>query len=124
MSALAATDYYASHQVVRYDPQAAQQARERAAQQVQRPLRTIDNSSRSPSEQTLEGELLNKERNEQQSSASFSDEEYLQRHREEYARAARGYVSQAQQAIDAYQTTAQLNHPADAERVSLLDVYA
>ena len=121
MNALAATEYY-SNQVVRYDPQAAQQAREAAAQQQ----RQLQNSAAKtqPSEQTLEGELLDKQGREHQAKAGFSEEEYLARHQSEYARAARGYMTQSQQAIDAYQSTAQLTHPADVDRVGMLDVYA
>lgn len=122
MNALAATEYYASNQVVRYDPQAAQQARDVAAQQ-QRQLRVVASVS-TLSEQTLEGELLNKrEQRNEEKSGGFANEEYLARHQNEYARAARGHMNQSQQAIDAYQSTALLTHPADVDRVGMLDIY-
>ena len=122
MNALAATEYYTNHQLVRYDPQAAQQARDTSAQQRQLRAVTPD-SAKTPSEQTLEGELLNKQERQQQAKPEFDQDEYLARHQDEYARAARGHLSQSQRAIDAYQSTAQVTHPADVDRVGLLDIY-
>ena len=119
----AAISHYANN-VVRYDPQAAQQARDAAAESQQRQqLRAVQpEKSYSPAEQTLEGELLNKQ-GQNQRSAGLSEEEFLARHQEQRARSTEGYLSQAERALAAYKTNAQLTHPADADRVGFLDIY-
>ncbi len=122
----AAIAHYASN-VVRYDPQAAQQARDAAAQTQarQQQLSLVQRGqSRTPTEQTLEGELLNKQGQHQQRQApEFSEDEYLARHQEQRARSTEGYHSPAQRAIASYQTTAQLTHPADVDRIGIIDIY-
>ena len=121
----AAVAQYASN-LVRYDPQAAQQARDAAAQaQAKQQLSIVQrDKTRTPAEQTLEGELLNKESQQQRQAPELSEEEYLARHQEQRARSSEGYQSPAQQAIASYQTTALLTHPADLDRVGIVDVYA
>jgi len=121
----AAISHYASN-VVRYDPQAAQRAQDAAAQMQQRQqLRAVQSErSSAPAEQTLEGELLNKQGKQQgRQSAGVSEEEFLARHNEQRARSTEGYHSQTERALAAYQTNALLTHPADVDRVGFLDVY-
>jgi len=121
----AAISHYASN-VVRYDPQAARQAQDAAAQMQQRQqLRAVQpDKSHSPAEQTLEGELLNKQGKQQgRQSSGVSEEEFLTRHQEQRAHSTEGYHSQAERALAAYQTNALLTHPADVDRVGYLDVY-
>lgn len=120
----AAVSHYASN-VVRYDPQAAQQAQDAAAQSQQRQqLRAVESGkSYSPAEQTLEGELLNKQAQQQRSSPNVSEEEFLARHQEQQARSTEGYRSQSERALAAYQTNALLTHPADVDRIGFLDIY-
>jgi len=121
----AAISHYAGN-VVRYDPQAAQQAQDAAAQMQQRQqLRAVQPAkSHSPAEQTLEGELLNKQGQQQgRQSSGVSEEEFLARHQERRAHSTEGYHSQTERALAAYQTNALLTHPADVDRVGYLDVY-
>lgn len=121
----AAISHYASN-VVRYDPQAAQQAQDAAAQMQQRQqLRALQSAkSNSPAEQTLEGELLNKQNQQHgRQSASLSEEEFLARHQEQRARSTEGYHSQTERAVAAYQANALLTHPADVDRIGFLDIY-
>ena len=120
----AAVSHYVSN-VVRYDPQAAQQARDAAAESQQRQqLRAVQpEKPHSPAEQTLEGELLNKQGQQQQQTSGLSEEELQARHQEQRARSTEGYHSQAEQALAAYKTNAQLTHPADVDRVGFLDIY-
>ena len=121
----AAISHYANN-VVRYDPQAAQQARDAALESQQRQqLRAVPPEKlNSLAEQTLEGELLNKQGQQQgQQSSGLSEEEFLARHQEQRARSTEGYHSQAEQALAAYKTNAALTHPADVDRVGFLDIY-
>jgi len=120
----AAISHYASN-VVRYDPQAAQQVRDAAlqAQQQRQQLKAIQpEKSRASGEQALEGELLNKQRQEQQK-PDLNEDEFLARHQEQRARSTEGYYSPSHRAIAAYQITAQLTHPADVDRVGYVDIY-
>jgi hypothetical protein len=117
--------------LVRYDPQAAQQLRDAAAQarerqQQQQGLRLVSrNDQHSPGEKTLEGELLNKQQRQQhhQQQSQGLNEEYLARHNEQRSRSTEGYQSPSHRAIAAYKATAQLTHPADVDQVRLIDVY-
>ncbi len=124
----AAISHYVSN-VVRYDPQAAQQAQDAAAQSQQRQqhqqLKAVQSDkSFLPVEQTLEGELLNKQGQQQgRQSSELSEEEFLARHQEQRARSTEGYHSQTERALAAYQTNALLTHPADVDRVGFLDIY-
>ena len=123
----AAISHYASN-VVRFDPQAAQQARDAAAEsqlRQQQQLRAVQpDRAHSPAEQTLEGELLNKQGQQQEPQTSgLSEEELLARHHEQRARSTEGYHSQAEKALATYQTNAQLTHPADVDRIGFLDIY-
>jgi len=119
----AAISHYANN-VVRYDPQAAQQARDAAAQS-QRQLRAVQPEKRnSLAEQTLEGELLDKQGQQRgQKSAGLSEAEFLARHQEQRARSTEGYHSQTERALAVYRTNAQLTHPADVDRIGFLDIY-
>lgn len=120
----AAISHYASN-VVRYEPQAAQQGQNAAAQMQQRQqLSAVQTTKpRSPAEQTLEGELLNKAQ-QQSGQSSLSEEEFLARHQEQRARSTEGYRSQTERALATYQTNALLTHPANVDRIGFLDVYA
>ena len=121
----AAISHYASN-VVRYDPQAVRQAQDTAAQMQQRQqLRAVQSDrSSAPAEQTLEGELLNKQGQQQgRQSSGVSEEEFLARHQEQRARSTEGYHSQTERALAAYQTNALLTHPADVDRIGFLDIY-
>lgn len=105
------------------DPQAMQQLRDATAQARQQ-LRLGRREQRPPAGQTLEGELLNKQGRQQYQAPALSQEEYLARHREQRARSSEGYQPPLQRAIAAYQSAAQLTHPADVDRLGILDVYA
>jgi|GEM_PF-5402498 len=116
--------------LVRYDPQAAQQLRDASAQareRQQQALRLVPrNDQRSPGERTLEGEVLNKQQPRQQHHQQQSqglNEEYLARHNEQRSRSTEGYQSPSRRAIAAYKATAQLAHPADVDQLGLIDVY-
>ncbi len=119
----AAISHYVSN-VVRPDPQAAQQGQNAAIQMQQRQqLRAVQSASpRSPAEQTLEGELLNKQTQRQPS--GVSEEEFLAQHQAQRARSTEGYHSQTDRALAIYQTNALLTHPANVDRIGFLDVYA
>ncbi len=121
MSAAAISHY--SSNVVRYEPQAAQRPQDAAAQMQQRQqLSTAQLANpRSPAEQTLEGELLNKQAQRQPS--GVSEEAFLAQHQAERARSTEGYHSQTDRALAAYQTNALLTQPADVDRIGFLDVY-
>ncbi|HHJ80434.1 MAG TPA: hypothetical protein ENJ65_02250 [Candidatus Tenderia electrophaga] len=110
---------------MRYEPQAAQQGQNAAAQMQQRQqLSAVQTTKpRSPAEQTLEGELLNKAQ-QQSGQSSLSEEEFLARHQEQRARSTEGYRSQTERALATYQTNALLTHPANVDRIGFLDVYA
>ncbi len=105
------------------DPRLMQQLRDATAQARQQ-LRLAQRDQRPPAEQTLEGELLNKQGRQQYQAPALSEEEYLARHQEQRARSSEGYQSPIQRAVAAYQTAAQLTHPADVDRLGILDVYA
>ena len=125
MSAAAVAQY--ASDMVRYDPQAMQQVRAVAAQSdvAERERNLVQrNRDHTPAERTLEGEILKEERQQQTQAQQPSEEEYLARHHEERARSNEGYQSPTQHAIAAYQTAAQLTHPADVDRVAYVDVYA
>lgn len=125
MSAAAVAQY--AGDIVRYDPQAVQQVHSAAAQSdaVEREKNLVQRKpAHTLTEQTLEGEILKEERRQQTQAERPSEEEYLARHHDERARSSEGYQSPTQQAIAAYQTAAQLTHPADVDRVGYVDVYA
>lgn len=104
------------------DPRLMQQLRDATAQARQQ-LRLAQRDQRPPAEQTLEGELLNKQGRQQQYQA-LSEEEYLARHQEQRAHSSEGYQSPIQRAVAAYQVAAQLTQPAAVDRRGILDVYA
>ena len=109
----AAISHYANN-VVRYDPHAAQQ-------RLQLQTATQQGNA-SSAEQTLEGELLNKS-TQQGNASGMSEEEFLARHQAQRARSTEGYRSQIELALAAYQTAAQLTHPADVDQIGYVDVY-
>lgn len=123
MSAAAIAHYGGS--VVRYDPQAAQQARDAAAQaqQQRQQLRVAQPQASAPVEQTLEGELLNKRQQEAKQQPHMSDDEFLARHREQRARSTEGHHSSTHLALAAYQTVAEIRHPSDVDRIGYVDIY-
>ena len=124
MSAAAITHYT---DIVRYDPQAVQRLRDATAQtrqQQQQQLRLVRRDEpQTPAEHTLEGELLDKQGGNDRQSADLTEEEFLARHYDQQSRSTEGYHSPAQRAIGAYRTTAQITHPADVDRIGLLDIY-
>lgn len=103
-----------------YDPRAAQQLRDAAAQARQQPGPRLLPGGQAGTA-ALEGELLDKPG--RQTAATLSEEDYQARHQAHRALAGEGHQSQAQRAIAAYQGNAQLTHPAYAERIGILDVY-
>lgn len=110
----AAIAHYAGN-LVRLEPQAVQQLRDATAQARQQP------PARSAAERTLEGEWLNRQDRQQSRGPALTEEEYLARHQAQQGR--EGYQSPAQRAVAAYQDTAQVTHPADVDRIGVLDVY-
>lgn len=124
MSAEAITHYT---NIVRYDPQAVQRMRDATAQARQQQQRLWlvqrDQSDAATVDHTLEGELLNKQGEAQPEALDLTEAEYLERHEEQRSRSTEGYQAPAQRAVATYQTIAQLTHPADVDRIGMLDIY-
>ncbi len=122
MSAAAITHYT---NIVRYDPQAVQRMRDATAQARQQQQLWLVQRDQKDSlvDHTLEGELLNKEGEAQREAPELTEDEYLARHQQEYSRSSEGFQAPAQRAVATYQTIEQLTHPADVDRIGILDIY-